>query len=422
MRIAIWHNLPSGGGKRALYHHVKGLVDRGHQVESWCPPDADRSYLPLSELIPEHVVPLRTLSRSRSYLNRFQLTVNFARLRLRAMNEHCYTCARQMEQGKFDLLFANSCYDFATTAIGRLAPIPGLLYLQEPFRYLYEALPESPWAARPDFDWKGSWFHQTRLFLKDDFSARGRRLLVREEINNAKAYRRILVNSFFSRESLLRYYGLESHVCYLGVDAQKFSFSDAPRKLQVVGVGYLHHPKGVDRVIRALAAIPPEKRPSLLWVGNGCDDAYRRFVEQLARENGVAFQFREKVSDAELIQALQESYAAVYLTRLEPFGYGPLEANCCGLPVIGVAEGGIRETVQDGANGFLLQSSSPAEIAGALIKLLDDPQLTDQMRWQGRQLVEQKWSIEDATLRLEQQLLAALHEPAPEAEPHQFRR
>src|SRR5229473_3089346 len=59
MKIAIWHNLPSGGGKRALYDHVRGLVARGHEVEGWCPPTADRSYLPLSTIVPEHVVPLK---------------------------------------------------------------------------------------------------------------------------------------------------------------------------------------------------------------------------------------------------------------------------------------------------------------------------------------------------------------------------
>src|SRR5216683_3299275 len=57
VKIAVWHNLPSGGGKRALYYHVRGLVERGHTVESWCPPTADVSYLPLRELIPEHTKP-----------------------------------------------------------------------------------------------------------------------------------------------------------------------------------------------------------------------------------------------------------------------------------------------------------------------------------------------------------------------------
>src|SRR5438034_4095223 len=55
MRIAVWHNLPMGGGKRALYEHVCGLVQRGHYVEAWCPPTAPQTYLPLSPMIKEHI-------------------------------------------------------------------------------------------------------------------------------------------------------------------------------------------------------------------------------------------------------------------------------------------------------------------------------------------------------------------------------
>ena len=58
MKIAVWHNLPSGGAKRALYDQVRGLVARGHTVEAWSPPTADSQFLPLVELIPEHQLPL----------------------------------------------------------------------------------------------------------------------------------------------------------------------------------------------------------------------------------------------------------------------------------------------------------------------------------------------------------------------------
>ncbi|MHB1599044.1 MAG: hypothetical protein ACYCXY_09175 [Acidimicrobiales bacterium] len=58
MRIAVWHNLPSGGGKRALYDQIRGLLELGHYVESWCPPSADQSFLPLGDLVTEHVVDL----------------------------------------------------------------------------------------------------------------------------------------------------------------------------------------------------------------------------------------------------------------------------------------------------------------------------------------------------------------------------
>ena len=58
MKIAVWHNLPGGGGKRALYHHVKGLVEAGHHLEVWRPDLADESFLPLHELCREHIVRL----------------------------------------------------------------------------------------------------------------------------------------------------------------------------------------------------------------------------------------------------------------------------------------------------------------------------------------------------------------------------
>src|SRR5215470_20410336 len=68
VRIAIWHNLPSGGGKRALYNQIQGFLKRGHTVESWCPSTADQTYLPLGDLVPEHVVPLTWMSHEKETL------------------------------------------------------------------------------------------------------------------------------------------------------------------------------------------------------------------------------------------------------------------------------------------------------------------------------------------------------------------
>src|SRR6516165_4331271 len=98
MRIAVWHNLPSGGGKRALFDQVRDLVARGHEVEAWCPPTADRSYLPLSDVVREHVVPLMLKAPSDSeprLLRKLHPLHWSVRARLRAMNQHCRECARQ---------------------------------------------------------------------------------------------------------------------------------------------------------------------------------------------------------------------------------------------------------------------------------------------------------------------------------------
>src|SRR5262245_12994093 len=117
MRIAVWHNLPSGGGKRALYHHVRGLVGRGHVVDSWCPPTADPTFLPLSELITEKVVPLggpaeRRLGYLGGKLGWFTKPYRTVMTNIRAMDQHCRQCADEINRGNYDLLFANSCVWF----------------------------------------------------------------------------------------------------------------------------------------------------------------------------------------------------------------------------------------------------------------------------------------------------------------------
>src|SRR6185295_5329459 len=98
MRIAVWHNLPSGGGKRALYYHVRGLVERGHTVESWCPPTADRDFLPLEELIKENVVPLAEVSKPKTQLGKLADLYFGMKKRLKAMDDHCRRCAEQINR------------------------------------------------------------------------------------------------------------------------------------------------------------------------------------------------------------------------------------------------------------------------------------------------------------------------------------
>src|SRR5450631_3371007 len=99
MKIAVWHNLPSGGGKRALFDHIGGLVRRGHTVEAWCPPTADKSFLPLSELVPEHTVDM-TWPVPKRLSDKLQITLETKRM-LAAMDEHCRACAEQIAARDF---------------------------------------------------------------------------------------------------------------------------------------------------------------------------------------------------------------------------------------------------------------------------------------------------------------------------------
>ncbi|HEV2881616.1 MAG TPA: glycosyltransferase family 4 protein [Pyrinomonadaceae bacterium] len=407
MKIAVWHNLPSGGGKRALYDHVRGLVRRGHTVESWCPPTADQNYLPLGALVREHVRPFdwQPLAQKKLPAKLTTLRLDFL-TRVDALDRHCRLCADEINRGGFDLLFANSSLYQAVSSIGRYARLPKVVYLQEPVRELYEAMPDPLWQALPPAE---SYVSASfiRDYLKDLVRTQSLRVLMREEVRNARAFDAVLVNSFYSRESILRAYGLDAKVCYLGVDAEKFRDLNLARENYVVGLGAFLKLKNVEFALRSLAEVPQSRRPRLVWIGNAADPPYFAAMKQLAVALKVELEPRVNITDDELVTTLNRARLMIYCSRLEPFGFAPLEANACGVPVLAVAEGGVRETIVNGVNGLLVDSD-PRRMADAVVRLLDDPEYARRLGQTARQQVVEQWSVEAAVERLEQKLLETL--------------
>jgi glycosyltransferase involved in cell wall biosynthesis len=410
MRIAVWHNLPSGGGKRALYDHVRGLVARGHYVESWCPPTADQEFLPMGDLVLEHVVPLDTIeclswrraavrSAGGGTLVPLVLKALDRRNQLKALDQHSQRCAHEMEEGRFDVVLAGSSRLFAVTSLGRHVKSPAVLYLQEPNRRLYEALPRLPWPALTNSE--PFRLSAVRDRLQDAIRVRGSRILAREELEGVQAYDRVLANSYFSRESMLRAYGIDAVVCYLGVDTERYRDMGLARRRLVVGIGAFLPEKRVEVVIEAVAQLRPP-RPALAWIGNSENPQYLKQLVELAERRAVAFTPYRNISHEEVVRVLNEAAVMAYAPRLEPFGYAPLEAAACGLPVVAQAEGGVRETVVDGETGLLVGNHS--ELRGALQRILDDEGLARRLGTAARRHVESAWSLSAATDRLESHL------------------
>lgn len=400
MKIAVWHNLPSGGGKRALYYHIKGLIQRGYRVESWCPPTADQTYLPLSDLITEHIVPFPWKPRkSKVLIDRPLSPYYYIVDKIKAMDRHCQECADEINSGGFDLLFANSCSFFGTTSIGRYVKIPKLIYLQEPYRLLYEATPQLPWLAPPPPKSIYLSLRYLKLFLRDLLIVKGLRIQAREEVLNAKAFDTILVNSFFSRESVLRAYGVDAKVCYLGIDPELFHNQHQQREDFIVGLGSFIPSKNIKFVIESISKVK-EPRPHLLWIGNSGLPDHIEELKQFAKSVNVNFNPQVRIDDQELVGILNRAMLMIYAPRLEPFGFASLEANACGVPVIAVAEGGVRETIIDGLNGLLVEHDVN-KLAKAIEHLRRDKDYAHKIGKNGSKLVAEKWSVNASIDRLE---------------------
>jgi glycosyltransferase involved in cell wall biosynthesis len=161
----------------------------------------------------------------------------------------------------------------------------------------------------------------------------------------------------------------------------------------------------LDRAIRALGTIDASKRPDLFWIANAASRAYRQQVEELASSHRVNLVIKIGVSDSDVVDLLNRASAMIYTPLLEPFGFAPLEANACQTPVVAIAEGGVRETIEDGMNGILVGEDDPVRLGEAVLLLLERPDLAREMGARGREYVLDKWSWKAAVDRLEASLM-----------------
>ena len=172
---------------------------------------------------------------------------------------------------------------------------------------------------------------------------------------------RIFVNSENVRARLRRYTGLDAEVVYPPVATQHFQcLGDEGYYLSTAR---LVPNKRVDVIVRAFLQMPNR---SLVVLSGGPE------LERLKAIAGDApnIRFTGWQTDGALRRWVGNARCVIYLPVDEDFGMSPVEAMAAGKPVIGVAEGGLLETVTPAETGVLLNSPpSVQELVNAVEKI-----------------------------------------------------
>jgi glycosyltransferase involved in cell wall biosynthesis len=85
-----------------------------------------------------------------------------------------------------------------------------------------------------------------------------------------------------------------------------------------------------------------------------------------------------KVSPAELSRHYTEASIFCLPTKREPFGIAFVEAMMHRLPIVATRVGAVPDMVEEGINGFLVESGQSDTLAQALCRLLDSPEMCRQ--------------------------------------------
>jgi glycosyltransferase involved in cell wall biosynthesis len=370
LNIAIVHHLPeAGGAPRVLAEYVAHRPRHRFTVYTRMPEAPPEERL---VRLPDHIDVRRfPLPAPASPLQRLR--------QLRRLERSGRELADIVDAGQHDVVFVH-----ASTLVQAHEVLPhlrtaSLAYAPEALRSAHEAMPAfgPPPAGRERL---------ARLGL--DPYERTRRRLAGEHLRAAD---RVVTHSQFTAATLRSIYGVEAEVVPLGVDSAAFKPRDAPRERTVLSVGALHPLKGHQDVISAVAAIPSGRRPRLVIVGD------RGELAGALRDHAAALDVHLELLQGLPLDGLVEQYqrAGVVVAAMvrEPFGLVPLEAMAAGTPVVAVAEGGLLETVRHDETG-ILAPREPAALAEAIVRVLDDPRLSDRLAAAGRTAAEREWTWE----------------------------
>lgn len=211
-----------------------------------------------------------------------------------------------------------------------------------------------------------------------------------------------------------------------GVDTHRFVPISAERRRQVrtdlgidpavpliLSVSRLVPRKGMDILIRAAAQLRRTRSLEVVIAGTGRD---RKRLEKLVQKERAPVRFLGRVADEQLPDLYGAADVMTMLCRsrwlgLEQEGFGIvfLEAAAAATPQIAGKSGGAAEAVVDGETGFVV--SDPHDVSmvvRSISRLLDDPELRQQLGAQGRQRACDEFDYSILAARLHQSITEAI--------------
>jgi mannosylfructose-phosphate synthase len=235
---------------------------------------------------------------------------------------------------------------------------------------------------------------------------------ISEEMRIFKTVNGQSLTSMVQYEKLKELYGFDAgniEIISPGVDIHRYHPPENDTKRNPALPGYyiyclsrLDTNKGHDLLLRAFSIVTRNEPDIKLIIGGGSPDPKPREKELINKlktiidEEGIGgrVQLTGYIEDQYMAANYQFSEFFVMPSLFEPFGMTSQEAMACGKPVIASRFGGIRNVIDSGRTGFLVDPTNAEEFAEVMLKLLRDQGLAKQTGLNARKLIMEEYSWE----------------------------
>ena len=255
-----------------------------------------------------------------------------------------------------------------------------ICYLHHPPRYLY--------GYETAVEWQKYWPIKIYAYIVNHF-------LRIWDFQSSQRVNHFIANSEETKKRIEKFYRRDADVIYPPVDIPTpvmLNSFQHPKKIlkQVQDDKYYITTSRLARAkhINILISAANKLKFNLKIIGSGRDETY---LKSLA---GSTVEFLSHIPDEQFPEIYKNAKAFLFASVDEEFGIAPIEAMGYGIPVIAFASGGLKETIQDGINGYLYYKLNDYALIQSVKKLekLQSTKYMD-MRKQARKSAE-KYSFE----------------------------
>jgi D-inositol-3-phosphate glycosyltransferase len=167
-------------------------------------------------------------------------------------------------------------------------------------------------------------------------------------------------------------------IVYPGVNVDLFKPTSTKKENTLLVVGRIQPQKGQINTLKLfhkLHMLSPDLKLNFVGGPSGNDGKeYLKTIENEIEQTGLKnnVQFLNSATQEQLINEYNKAKIVVHASQYETFGLIALEANACGVPVVSINQGPLKETIENGQNGYIAESFEDENLILFCKNLLSD--------------------------------------------------